>query len=121
MKQGIFFSLVGLWILGVSHPAQAQGFGMSAHCLNHFFEKVRSREALQNIDWREYYKSTGYFQPSNSPGQRVQYAPVFVSPTMNWAVPNSLLNGPPPPGAYGNPYGHPYGQPQPYGGKPFGD
>ena len=27
--------------------------------------------------------------------QRINYAPVFVSPTMQWAVPNSCLSGPP--------------------------
>jgi hypothetical protein len=39
----------------------------------------------------------------------VQFAPVFVSPTMQWAVPNSCLSGPPagapvpPQGAYAPP------------------
>jgi hypothetical protein len=27
--------------------------------------------------------------------QRIQFAPVFVSPTMQWAVPNSCLSGGP--------------------------
>ncbi|HMF19594.1 MAG TPA: hypothetical protein VKE98_20475 [Gemmataceae bacterium] len=28
-------------------------------------------------------------------GNRIQFAPVFVNPTMQWAVPNSTFNGPP--------------------------
>src|SRR5260370_42376729 len=31
----------------------------------------------------------------NQNGQRTQFASVNVSPTMQWAVPNSALNGPP--------------------------
>ena len=56
---------------------------------------------LDHIDWVSYYKNHGY-QINTSGGygqcggsQRVQFAPVFVSPTMQWAVPNSCLNGPP--------------------------
>ena len=70
--------------------------------------------SLDNIDWVAYYKNHGY-QINTGPcaggpcggTQRIQYAPVFVSPTMNWAVPNSCLSGPPGPaptppyGAYG--------------------
>jgi hypothetical protein len=59
---------------------------------------------LDHIDWVAYYKNHGYqinagcggCGPSG-PGccQRINYAPVFVSPTMQWAVPNSCLGGPP--------------------------
>ncbi len=37
----------------------------------------------------------GFAMPGN--GQRIQYAPVYVSPTMQWAVPRSMVppNGPP--------------------------
>jgi hypothetical protein len=56
---------------------------------------------LKHIDWVAYYKNHGY-QINNgcggcAPGgcQRINYAPVFVSPTMQWAVPNSCLSGPP--------------------------
>ena len=64
--------------------------------------------ALDHIDWVSYYKNHGYQinagcggpGGSNGGSQRIQFAPVFVSPTMQWAVPNSCLNGPPcgPPG-----------------------
>jgi hypothetical protein len=68
---------------------------------------------LDRIDWVAYYKNHGY-QINNGgygcgPGggsQRIQFAPVFVSPTMQWAVPNSGLGGAPmgpgypPPGAF---------------------
>lgn len=62
--------------------------------------------ALDNVDWVSYYKNHGYQINTNcgmgpcGGSQRVQFAPVFVSPTMQWAVPNSCLNGPaagPPP------------------------
>ncbi|HXG10626.1 MAG TPA: hypothetical protein VNK04_12765 [Gemmataceae bacterium] len=56
-------------------------------------------KALDNIDWVAYYKNHGY-QINAGCGigggcQRINYAPVFVSPTMQWAVPNTCLSGPP--------------------------
>jgi hypothetical protein len=68
--------------------------------------------ALDHIDWVAYYKNhgvqmnTGYGMGGGC-NQRVNYAPVFVSPTMQWAVPGSFLGGPPagapmpPMGAFG--------------------
>jgi hypothetical protein len=56
--------------------------------------------ALDHIDWVAYYKNHGYqinagcCGPNGSPC-RINYAPVFVSPTMQWAVPNSCISGPP--------------------------
>src|SRR5207244_1245279 len=61
--------------------------------------------ALDKIDWVAYYKNHGYQinancgmggggGPCGGP-QRIQFAPVFVSPAMQWAVPNGCLNGPP--------------------------
>jgi len=69
--------------------------------------------SLDHIDWVAYYKNHGYqINAACANGQcgpqRVQFAPVFVSPQMQWAVPNSGLNGPPascPPGGFGG-----YGQ-----------
>jgi hypothetical protein len=71
---------------------------------------------LDHMDWVSYYKNHGY-QINSGCGMggggscggcnRIQFAPVFVSPAMQWAVPNSCLsgapNGPacPPMGAYG--------------------
>lgn len=57
---------------------------------------------LDHIDWVAYYKNHGYqinacgmgCGPCGGPS-RVQFAPVFVSPTMQWAVPNSGLSGAP--------------------------
>ncbi len=90
-----------------------------------YYDALRRYYAmLDRIDWVSYYKNHGYqinaqcYGP-NGGCQRVQYAPVFVSPTMNWAVPNSCLNGPPcsppypPPSVYGQQ--NPYGGPNPYG------
>jgi len=57
---------------------------------------------LDKIDWVAYYKNHGYQINAGCGGggcgggcQRINYAPVFVSPTMQWAVPNSCLSGPP--------------------------
>jgi len=55
--------------------------------LQHYYDR------LDNIDWVTYYKFHGY--QINAAGAcgpygycgRPQYAPVFVSPTMQWAVP----------------------------------
>jgi len=53
---------------------------------------------LDNIDWVAYYKNHGY-QINGGCGPygcgRINYAPVFVSPTLQWAVPNTCLSGPP--------------------------
>lgn len=80
-------------------------------------------DALDNIDWVAYYKNHGYqincgYGPNCGPS-RIHYAPVFVSPTMQWAVPNSCLSGPPGcpapcpgPGCCG-PMGGPMGGPMP--------
>ncbi len=55
--------------------------------------------ALDHIDWVAYYKNHGYVINAGCGGpggcQRINYAPVFVSPSMQWAVPNGCLNGPP--------------------------
>ena len=66
--------------------------------------------SLDKIDWVAYYKNHGYQINAGCGGgmagcgggggcPRVNYAPVFVSPVMQWAVPNSCLNGPPGGGA----------------------
>ena len=61
--------------------------------------------ALDHIDWVAYYKNHGYQINAGCGGYggmagcggcpRVQYAPVFVSPTMQWAVPNGCMPGAP--------------------------
>jgi hypothetical protein len=84
----------------------------------------RYYDSLDNIDWVSYYKNHGYQINTgtcthNGAGggpcggcQRIQFAPVFVSPSMQWAVPNASLNGPPP--------GHPGPPPGAYTGGPPG-
>jgi hypothetical protein len=67
--------------------------------LGHYYK------ALDHIDWVAYYKNHGYMINANCNGmgpngpcggpQRIQFAPVFVSPQMQWAVPSSCLNGAP--------------------------
>ena len=58
-------------------------------------------KALDHIDWVAYYKNHGYQINAGCGGygnccnQRIQFAPVFVSPQMQWAVPNGALGGPP--------------------------
>jgi hypothetical protein len=56
--------------------------------------------ALDHIDWVAYYKNHGYQINAGCAGPggapcRINYAPVFVSPTMQWAVPTSCMSGPP--------------------------
>jgi hypothetical protein len=62
--------------------------------------------ALDHIDWVAYYKNHGYQINAGACGgcggpggggccPKVNYAPVFVAPSMQWAVPNSCLSGPP--------------------------
>ena len=55
--------------------------------------------ALDHIDWVAYYKNHGYQINGGCSGPggcpRINYAPVFVSPTMQWAVPNGCMSGPP--------------------------
>ena len=56
-----------------------------------------------HIDWVAYYKNHGYQINTcygggcgpNGGSNRIQFAPVFVSPQMNWAVPNTMLSGAP--------------------------
>lgn len=57
--------------------------------------------ALDAVDWVAYYKNHGYAIP-NGPGGcgpcgpgRINYAPVFVTPTLQWAVPAGCAGGPP--------------------------
>jgi hypothetical protein len=57
---------------------------------------------LDHMDWVSYYKNHGYqinsgcgMNGSCGGSQRIQFAPVFVSPSMQWAVPNSCLSGAP--------------------------
>ena len=69
--------------------------------------------ALDHIDWVAYYKNHGYQinMGCGGPGccQRINYAPVFVSPTMQWAIPNGCIQGPPAGGGYCPPMaGAPY-------------
>jgi hypothetical protein len=67
--------------------------------------------ALDHIDWVAYYKNHGYQINANCGGPngcgRINYAPVFVSPTMQWAVPNSSMQGPPSIGGCGPMMGGP--------------
>jgi hypothetical protein len=89
--------------------------------------------ALDHIDWVAYYKNHGYQingGPGCGPGNccgRINYAPVFVSPTLQWAVPAGCAGGPPvgPPYAGAGPMGPmvPYGHgpgPMGPGGHAFG-
>jgi hypothetical protein len=67
--------------------------------LGHYYK------ALDHIDWVAYYKNHGYQINGGCCGPygggRINYAPVFVSPMMQWAVPNTCMSGPPAPGCWG--------------------
>jgi hypothetical protein len=59
---------------------------------------------LDHIDWVAYYKNHGYAINSGCGGGgcgRINYAPVFVTPSLQWAVPCGAANGPPVPPGYG--------------------
>jgi hypothetical protein len=62
--------------------------------------------ALDHIDWVAYYKNHGYQLNAGCGmpgacggpggcGGTVQFAPVFVSPQMQWAMPSGCVQGPP--------------------------
>jgi hypothetical protein len=57
--------------------------------------------ALDHLDWVAYYKNHGYqinsgcMGPGGGGNCRVNYAPVVVTPGMQWAVPSGCMNGPP--------------------------
>jgi hypothetical protein len=55
--------------------------------------------ALDHLDWVAYYKNHGYQINGGCGGPggncRVNYAPVVVTPGMQWAVPQGCMNGPP--------------------------
>src|SRR5262245_53991273 len=70
---------------------------------------------LDHIDWVAYYKNHGYAINCGpcgpgGPCGRINYAPVFVSPTLQWAVPAGCAAGPP--------VGPPYGMGMPMAGMP---
>jgi hypothetical protein len=78
--------------------------------------------ALDRIDWVAYYKNHGYQINGGGYGPccgRINYAPVFVTPGMQWALPTGCMNGPPagpaiaPMGGPGYPMGGPMGGPMP--------
>src|SRR5262249_36109373 len=57
-------------------------------------------KALDRIDWVAYYKNHGYQINTGCGGcgpcggcERINYAPVFVSPTMQWAIPGGGSGG----------------------------
>jgi hypothetical protein len=57
--------------------------------------------ALDRVDWEAYYKSKGYQLNTGCCGpncsQRINYAPVFVAPNMQWAIPATAPSSPPVP------------------------
>jgi hypothetical protein len=54
--------------------------------------------SLDHIDWVAYYKNHGYQINAGCAGPngcpRINYAPVFVTPTMQWALPGNCAGGP---------------------------
>ena len=94
----------------VEHLRQAQSLhvrrGRTLAAASGTITTIRSRRyygMLDRIDWVAYYKNHGYQINSgcgmgcgpNGGSGRVQFAPVFVSPQMQWAVPNTNLGGSP--------------------------
>ncbi len=71
--------------------------------------------SLDHIDWVAYYKNHGYMINGGCGGSgccnRINYAPVFVSPMMQWAMPSNCIGGLPSAPGCGYP-GMPMGYPQ---------
>ena len=81
------------------------------HFWHDYYDALRRYyKSLDRIDWVAYYKNHGYQinagcggcagpggNCGGGPGccPRINYAPVFVSPCMQWAVPGGCMNGPP--------------------------
>jgi hypothetical protein len=69
-----------------------------------YYDALRQHYAtLDHIDWVAYYKNHGYQVGCGCSGTgccgagcgRINYAPVFVSPALQWAIPGGPpLNGP---------------------------
>ena len=87
--------------------------------LQHFWRDYydamrRYYKSMEHIDWVAYYKNHGYQINAGCAGPnggpcRINYAPVFVSPTMQWAVPGACggaANGPAGCAGYGAPTGN---------------
>ena len=78
--------------------------------LRHYYQ------SLDHIDWVAYYKNHGYQLNSGAAtGQcggspRIQFAPVFVSPQMQWALPNGCAGSPAGPAGPGMGAIYGYGQ-----------
>ena len=78
---------------------------------------------LDRIDWVAYYKNHGYQINAGYGGAggaggsptRIQFAPVFVSPQMQWATPNGMLSGAPMGPSVPPPHVYPNYGPGPYG------
>jgi hypothetical protein len=64
------------------------------HFWHDYYDALRRYyRSMEHIDWVAYYKNHGYqinggCCGANGSPCRINYAPVFVSPTMQWAVPN---------------------------------
>ena len=74
------------------------------HFWHDYYDALRRYyRSMEHIDWVAYYKNHGYQINGGCYGNgscgRINYAPVFVSPTMQWAVPNGCggcpTGGPP--------------------------
>jgi hypothetical protein len=97
--------MLALFLAGWTALSGASGFGKLG---KEWVVYCQSRQAMSQqpeIDWTTYYRNIGSHTNPVGPG-RINYAPVFTSPILQWAVPNSCLNGPPGP-AYGTMYGSP--------------
>ena len=90
--------------------------------------------ALDHIDWVAYYKNHGIQAPGGACGPycggRINYLPVMVTPSMQWAVPQGYTMGGGACGPYGGPMpagpggaamgGYPMGGGNPMAGYPMG-
>ena len=66
-------------------PGSEKAMSNNEKALQFWEDYYNAFKPWATINWATYYKNNG--------NNRIQFAPVFVGPTMQWAVPNSNLNG----------------------------
>ena len=88
---GISLSLASVFNVGtLSDPCNA--------ILREAMRQTVAYQQLQATDWVTYYKNNwkSYYPTPTTGSSRVQFAPVFVSPQMDWSVPHMLISPYPP-------------------------
>jgi hypothetical protein len=86
------------WNIFAKRPCQSPEEARLQKFWHDYYHAMKEYYAsLDHIDWVAYYKNHGYMINGGCGGngccQRINYAPVFVSPTVQWAMPSSCIGG----------------------------